>query len=147
MTDILDMEIWIGLIGLTCILYLIKFLQGRNKTKVYRVSPESLQRSKQVIMHVLPLVEEGDARQIIDAKMLHYSKEQVKSAAKILAYYYWKNSKLEELGRVKNCFISLSRFQPESLAEEARQRQAQKEYKRLAREYECYITHSPSKAA
>lgn len=146
MSEAIDWEIWAGLLALTAILYLLKWVQSRRKTKVYRVSADSLKRSQQVLLLVLPLVEDGDDS-LIDESRLPYPKENVKSAAKILAYYYWKENRLEELSRVKNCFIALSRFQRDDLDEDLRQKQAEREEAKLVREYECYLTHSPFKSS
>ena len=144
MTDVLDWEIWAGLLLLTAILYALKFLQSRRKTTVYRVSADSLKRSQEVMLLVLPIVEStgGD---LIDHNRLPYPKESIKSAAKILSYYYWKKHRLEELSRIKNCFIALSRFQREDMDEEARAKRAKREETKLTREYECFVTHSPFK--
>ncbi|WP_319470875.1 hypothetical protein [uncultured Pseudodesulfovibrio sp.] len=140
----IDMEIWIGLIGLTAILYLIKWLQGRKKNTVYRISADSLKRSKEVMLTVLPLVEDGEEGPI-DSCRLPYAKDSVKSAAKILAYYYWKQDRPEELLRVKQCFVSLSRFQDRDLDPISQEKHCEREKARLTRELNCYMTHSPFK--
>lgn len=140
-----DMEIWIGLFALTAILYAAKWWQGSRKVTVYRISPESLERSKEVILRVLPLVED-EKDSVLDAKRLPYSKDNIKSAAKILAYYYWKENCAEELTRVKHCFISLARFQNTELEPDARSRLQTNEKKRLTRELDYYLTHYPFKA-
>lgn len=142
MFDILDKEIWIGLFTLTAVLYLIKFLQSRTKKKVYRISPESLNRSKQVLLTILPLVED-DRQSPLDDERLPYPKDSIKNAAKILAYYYWKQDQSTELMRVKNAYISLSRFQNRDLEPEMRLKRLEREKKRLTREFESYIAHSP----
>ena len=141
----LDTEIWVGLFVLTAVLYGIKWWQGTRKVKVYRISPQSLERSKEVMLKVLPLVED-EKQSPLDLNRLPYSKESVKSAAKILAYYYWKENRPEELSRVKNCFISLARFQAKLEDEEHRMRKAAVEKKRLQRELDYYLTHYPFKA-
>lgn len=143
MTDILDWEIWAGLLLLTALLYTMKWIQSRRKRTVYRISSESLKRSQQVIMHTLPIVENTPG--LIDDTRLPYPKDNIKSAAKILSYYYWKEHRMEELGRVKNCFISLARFQTEEMDDEIREKRAKQEEVKLTREFECYITHSPFK--
>ena len=140
-----DMEIWIGLFALTAVLYVAKWWQGNRKVTVYRISPESLQRSKDVMLQVLPLVED-EQDSSLDAKRLPYSKENIKSAAKILAYYYWKENCHEELSRIKSCFISLARFQNADLDPAARRRLQEGEKKRLTRELDYYLTHYPFKA-
>lgn len=142
----IDTDIWIGLFLLTAVLYLLKWFQCRNKNKVYRISADSLQRSKDVMLKVLPLVED-DSDHTLDASYLPYDKESVKSASKILAYYYWKKNQHTELNRVKNCFISLCRFQNRDLDQYAQERMQEREKVRLTREFECYITHSPFKAS
>jgi len=145
MSDVLDFEIWAGILTLTAILYLIKYLQSRKKQVVYRISPDSLDRSKKVILSILPLVEDEDNASLLDERRLPYSKEHVKNAAKILAYYYWKKHKPAELARIKNVFISLCRFQNTELDMEAQARVMSKEQARLTREFEHYMTHSPLK--
>lgn len=145
MSDVLDFEIWAGILTLTAILYLIKYLQSRKKQVVYRISPDSLDRAKKVMLAVLPLVEDEDNASLLDERRLPYSKEQVKNAAKILAYYYWKKNKPAELSRIKNVFISLARFQNTDLDMEAQARVMSREQVRLTREFELYMTHSPLK--
>lgn len=147
MFDILDKEIWIGMVALTAILYMIKFFQSRCKRTVYRISPESLQRSKEVMMKVLPLVETGeDESALLDDRRLPCSKENIKSAAKILAYFYWKKDQHTELQRVKNVYISLARFQDVDMGLEDQARRLSSEKKRLTREFEHYMAHSPFSA-
>jgi len=141
--NIIDKELWGAIIALTAILYGIKWLIGRRKVKVYRISPKSLERSKRVILRVLPLTEDGDHFPLDDQR-LPYPKDNVKSAAKILAYYYWKENRQEELMRIKACFIALSRFQSTDLETDTREKKASRDKKRLTREFECYITHSSS---
>lgn len=145
MLELLDKELWIGLLALTGLLYLAKFLQSRQKQTVYRISPESLQRSREVMLKILPLVEDKDFQPIIDERHLPYPKDNIKSAAKILAYYYWKRDQQTELQRVKNAFISLSRFQDLEMEHADQEREQSREQKVLTREFECYLTHSPSK--
>lgn len=140
----IDTEIWVGIFSLTAILYIFKWIQSRKKTRVYRVSPESLQRSKQVMLLVLPLVEDG-RESPLDISRLPYPKESIKSAAKILAYYFWKKEQIEELERIKHCYVSLSRFQHEDQDAETRDRRAATEKKRLTRELNFFLTHSPFK--
>lgn len=140
----IDTEIWIGILALTAILYGFKWLQSRRKVKVYRISPDSLERSKKVMLQVLPLVEsEGEGP--LDEIKLPYPKDHVKSAAKILAYYYQRENRLEELGRVKNCFVSLSRFQNRDSDPDLQEKRAEREKIRLTNELNCFLTHSPHK--
>jgi hypothetical protein len=142
----LDMNIWLGMIILTILLYSFKWWVGRSrKVKVYRVSPESLKRAKEVVVGVLPLVEDGETFPL-DRRRLLYDKEDVKSAAKIMAYYFWKKRRHEELTRVKNCFVSLARFQDTGLDLEAQERKAARERAQLERELNYYMTHSPFSA-
>lgn len=144
MFEILDTEIWIGLFALTAVLYFIRYLQrNNNKRTVYRVSNDSLQRSREVMMTVLPLVEEGDTKAIIDKRRLPYPKKNVKSAAKILAYYYWKKKQPDEFARVKNAYISLARFQEKDTELEEQARFMAREKKSNTHEFEFYMTQSP----
>jgi hypothetical protein len=142
----LDMNIWLGVIVLTVLLYCFKWWLGRSrKVKVYRVSPQSLKRAKEVVVGVLPLVEDGESFPL-DQRRLVYPKEDVKSAAKIMAYYFWKKRQHDELSRVKNCFVSLARFQDTGLDLEAQERKAARERNQLERELNYYMTHSPFNA-
>ncbi|MGE4423951.1 MAG: hypothetical protein AB7D39_16760 [Pseudodesulfovibrio sp.] len=140
------MNIWFGVIVLTVLLYCFKWWLGRSrKVKVYRVSPQSLKRAKEVVVGVLPLVEDGENFPL-DERRLAYSKEDIKSAAKIMAYYFWKKRQHDELSRVKNCFVSLARFQDNGLDLESQERRASRERARLERELNYYMTHSPFNA-
>ena len=142
----LDMNLWLGVIVLTVLLYLFKWwLERSRKLKVYRVSPQSLKLAKKVVVGVLPLVEDGESFPL-DKKRLIYAKEDVKSAAKIMAYYFWKKRRHEELSRVKNCFVSLARFQDMGLDLEAQERKASRERAQLERELNYYMTHAPFNA-
>jgi hypothetical protein len=142
----LDTNIWLGVIVLTILLYIFKWWLGRSrKVKVYRVSPESLKRAKAVVVGVLFLVEDGENFPL-DERRLAYPKEDVKSAAKIMAYYFWKKRRHDELSRVKHCFVSLSRFQDTGLDLEAQERRAARERAQLERELNYYMTHSPFNA-
>lgn len=141
MLDIIPGDLWVGLAVLTLLLYTIKWIQGRKKNTIYRISPESLKRSKRVMLGVLPLLE-NNAQGVLDEERLPYPKENIKSAAKILAYFYWKENRQEELMRVKNCFIGLARFQNPDLELETREKRLARDRKKLTREFECYITHS-----
>jgi len=140
----IDNEIWVGILVLTAVLYGIKWIQSKRTVTIYRISPESLDRSKKVMMAVLPLIEDGK-NSLLDATRLPCHKNNIKSAAKILAYYFWKEKQHEELARVKNCFIALSRFQNQDLDSDAQERLASKEKQRFTHEIENYIRHSPYK--
>ena len=141
-----DSQLWTGLILLTILLYALKWWHDTaRRIKVYRVSPESLKRSQQVMVAVLPLIEDGHDNPI-DRSRLRYTTEDVKSAAKIMAYYFWLKRQHDELTRVKNCFVGIARFQDRELEEDARERQAERERKQLERELDYYMTHSPFNA-
>jgi hypothetical protein len=137
----MDMSLWVGLATVTAALYMLKWLQGRRKVTVYRISPASLKRSKDVMVRVLPLVEDG-RDEPLDETCLPCDKATIKSAAKILAYHFWKVDQHEELARTKHCFVSLSRFQDRDLDPEARERRATRERERLVREFDCYLAHT-----
>jgi len=144
MLDVIDTEIWIGLFVLTGILYIARYIQRKNDTRtVYRVSAESLERSKKVMMSVLPLIEDTDGNSIIDIRHLAYPKENVKSAAKILAYYYWKKKQPAELSRVKNAYLSLGRFQDPSRSMDEQARLMTREGRLNEKEFKQYMSHSP----
>ncbi|QGY40057.1 hypothetical protein GM415_07925 [Pseudodesulfovibrio cashew] len=144
MFEILDTEVWLGIFILTGILYFIRYMQNRNRKRtVYRVSADSLQRSKQVLVAYLPLIEGGDTKSVIDKRRLPFPKEHVKSAAKILAYYYWKKKQPEELARVKNAYISLCRFQNSDMDLEDQAGEMTREHKLNSREFDQYMSHSP----
>ncbi len=141
--DVLDMELWVGLIILTSLLYILKWFLGRKRTvRVYRVSPESLKRSKEVMMAVLPLVEDG-GRHPLDIARIRYSKEDIKSAAKILAYYFYTKKQQDELARIKHAFVAVSRFQDRTLDPENQEKRMLREHRALERELQYYMTHSP----
>lgn len=141
--DVLDMDLWIGMIALAVLLYAVKWFVNRKRTvKVYRVSPQSLKRSKEVMMSVLPLVEDGGDHALDSARLTH-SKENIKSAAKILAYYFFTKKQISELDRVKHAFVALSRFQDKAMDEETQERRMTRERKQLERELQYYMTHSP----
>jgi hypothetical protein len=91
---------------------------------------------------ILPLVEDKQEHPLDEAS-LPYPKENIKSAAKILAYYYWKQNQHTDLTRIKNGFIALSRFQNFDLSPESQERLTKKEKTRLTREFDCYLTHTP----
>lgn len=140
----MDTNFWLGLIALTCALYLLKWFQGRRKVTVYRISPASLRRSKDVMLRVLPLVEDGRDCPL-DETSLPCDKTTIKSAAKILAYHFWKENQHEELARTKLCFVSLARFQNRDLDSDASERLLTRERERLVREFDCYLTHSSAR--
>ncbi|MBI9078549.1 MAG: hypothetical protein JEY79_02255 [Pseudodesulfovibrio sp.] len=137
-----DTTLWIAMLSLAAIVYLLKAFQNNKPIKVYRITPKSLQTSKRIMLEVLPLVEDGQTNPLDDA-CLPYSKDNIKSAAKILAYYFWKENQHKELVRIKHCFISLSRFQDAALTLESREKRTSKERTRLTREFNCYITRTP----
>jgi len=143
MFDAIDYDIWIGIFFLTGALYLINHMRNRDKRTVYRISPDSLQRSKKVMMSVLPILEDPEEDSIIDQRKLAYPKDNIKSAAKILAYYYWTKKQPEELSRVQNAFISLSRFQNSMMNSEDQSREMMREKKSNTREFEDYLSRSP----
>ncbi|MFH1914594.1 MAG: hypothetical protein ABIK45_10005 [Pseudomonadota bacterium] len=140
----MDADTWILLGAGTGTLFLLKWFIGRRKVTVYRISPGSLKRSKDVMMRVLPLVEDG-AEHPLDETCLPCDKTTVKSAAKILVYHFWKEKQHEELARTKQCFIALSRFQNRDLDPEARERLQSRERGRLVSEIECFLTHATSR--
>ncbi|BCS88570.1 hypothetical protein [Pseudodesulfovibrio sediminis] len=142
-----DTELWVGIIALTALLYGFKwFITKQRSVKVYRISPQSLQRSKTVIMAVLPLVED-ESTAPLDEALLRYSKDDIKSAAKIMAYYFWRKKRYAELTRIKNCFVAISRFQNKNLDLESQKRRVARERKQLGRELDHYMTHSPFNAS
>lgn len=148
--ELFDSELWAGLFALTVILYILRWVQTRSKKKVYRISPESLERSRAVMLKVLPLVEddgvgEEGSGEFIDIHVLPFPKDNIKSAAKILAYYYYKENRHEDLMRVKRCFLALSRFQSAEVDSDARERMRDREMKKLTREFECYLTSTSTR--
>ncbi|ADU61756.1 MULTISPECIES: hypothetical protein [Pseudodesulfovibrio] len=140
----MDTNFWLGLIALTCALYMLKWFQGRRKVTVYRISPASLRRSKEVMLRVLPLVEDGRDCPL-DVTSLPWDKATIKGAAKILAYHFWRENQHEELIRIKQCFVSLARFQNRDLDFETCERLLTRERERLVREIDCYLTHASSR--
>lgn len=142
MFDFSDKDVWLALIGLTILLYGIKWLLNSKRQKIYRVSPDVLRQAKEVVLKVLPLVEDGQESPLSEYG-LPYSRENVKSAVKILAYYFWRENLKEELERMKNCYISLSRFQNPDLEDNLTAKLVAREKERLTNEFEDYTTHSP----
>lgn len=141
--DVLNMELWFGLIALTSLLYTLKWFLNRKRTvRVYRVSPESLKRSKEVMVPLLPLIEDG-GQHPLDIARIPYSKEDVKSAAKILAYYFYTKKQQDELARVKYAFVAVSRFQDPTMDAETQEKRMLREHRQLERELQFYMTHSP----
>ncbi|BDQ33888.1 hypothetical protein [Pseudodesulfovibrio portus] len=141
--DVLDMEIWVGLIVLTSLLYVLKWFLSRKRTvRVYRISPESLKRSKNVMMALLPLIEDG-GQHPLDIARMPYSKEDIKSAAKILAYYFYTKKQQDELARIKYAFVAVSRFQDPTMDSETQEKRMLREHRALERELQYYMTHSP----
>jgi len=139
----LNTELWIAIIGATALLYVIKwFLDKKRKVKVYRISPKSLQRSKDVMMAVLPLVEDG-GKYPLDSARLPYPRKDIKSAAKILIYYFWREKQYEELERIKGCYVAISRFQDQMSDTDSQERRAIRDKKILQRELDLYLTHEP----
>ncbi|WP_243544057.1 hypothetical protein [Pseudodesulfovibrio tunisiensis] len=139
----LYMDIWIPLFCLLGFLLILRALLNRKTVKVYRVSPASLRASRRVVMDVLPLVETGDDRSILDIRELPHTKENIKSAVKILAYYFGKHRQSRDLIRVKTCYLSLSRFQECGLPDEEREQLAEEEKVQLLREFDFFITQTP----
>ncbi len=143
MIDMIDNMFWLYLLGATGILYALNWLVStRRARKVYRISEDSLKVSKQVMLKVLPLVEE-EGEDSLDIATLSISKDSVKSAAKILAYFYLKGEKQDDYIRVRNCFIALSRFQNQELKPKSIKRCMAREKRRLTREFNGYIARSP----
>lgn len=141
--DVLDMELWIGLIILTSLLYIVKWFISRKRTvRVYRVSPESLKRSQEVMVKVLPLIEDNGKQPLALAR-IPYPKEDIKSAAKILAYYFYTKKQHDELARIKHAFVAISRFQDSNQDDETREKRMHREQRALERELQYYMTHSP----
>ena len=141
--DVLDKELWLGLVTLTCLLYMLKWFMGRKRTvRIYRVSPESLRRSKNIMVKVLPLIED-DGDHPLDISRLPCSKEDIKSAAKILAYYFYIKKQQTELARVKRTFTAISRFQDSAMDPETQEKRMLREHRQLERELQFYMTHSP----
>jgi len=138
----IETELWVGMFALAAFVYVLKAIQSKKQVKVYRITPKSLRASKRVMLDVFPLVEDGQACPLDDS-CLPYSKDNIKNAAKILAYYFWKENQHKELVRVKHCFIALSRFQNANLTPETREKRTRKEKTRLTHEFNCYITHTP----
>lgn len=144
MLDMIDNVFWLYLLGGTGILYAVNwFVSRRSKRTVYRISNDSLAKSKQVMIRLLNIVEDEKTTPL-DERSLPFEREQIKSAAKILAYFYLKQRLPEDYRRVKAGFIALSRFQNMEHAELRQEAQMKKEAKQLKREFEIYIRRSPA---
>ncbi len=135
----MEYDIWIGLFALMGVLLIIRTIMTRkNKRKVMRVNPETVNASREIIMKVLPMVED-ESTSLREMHSLPCEKDRVKSAAKIMAYCFNRNNQYEELARIRRCFVSLSRFQDDSLDEEERKRRAEREHSQLKREIDDYL--------
>lgn len=143
MIDFIDNTFWLYMVGGTAVLYGVNWMIGQKKHTVYRISNDSLSKSKQVMIRVLNLVEDGK-KDPIDRRSLPFKEEHVKSAAKILAYYYLKKRLPEDYHRVKQGYISLSRFQESSLSPERQEAQMKRDARKLANEFNIYIKRSPA---
>ncbi|WP_018124494.1 hypothetical protein [Desulfovibrio oxyclinae] len=104
-----DETIWIPAFALLGVLLIIRAAWKPVKGKRYVISEESLKASHKVAMEVLPLLE--SVQDVRDTGELPYPKDKLKSALKILAYQFARNNQHEELTRIKNAFVQLSRFQ------------------------------------
>lgn len=144
MTELLmDNLIWVGLLGGTAALYLLNYILNRSsKQTVYRISNDSLAKSKQVMLRVLKLVED-EQNTPLDERLLPFEKEQIKSAGKILGYFYLSKRLSEDYRRVKDGYIALSRFQDLKLPENKQLDLMKKEAIHLRYEFEAYIRRSP----
>lgn len=100
---------WIPVFALLGVLLIIRAVWKPAKGKRYVISEESLKNSHKIAMEVLPLLE--SAQDVRDVAELPYPKEKLKSALKILAYQFARNTQHEELARIKKAFVQLSRFQ------------------------------------
>ncbi len=144
MLDMIDNMFWLYLLGGTGLLYALNYFVGRSKKRtVYRISKDSLAKSKQVMIRLLNMVEDGQTSPL-DKNALPFETEQIKSAAKILAYFYLKQRLPEDYRRVKDGFIALSRFQDPEATEPKQESQMKRDAKKLRREFELYIRRSPA---
>lgn len=135
----MEYDIWIALFALMGVLLIIRTIMNKtNKRTVMRVNPDTVKASKDIILRVLPLVED-DSDSLRGIHVLPCDKERVKSAAKVMAYCFNRNSQYEELARVRRCFVNLARFQDDTLDEEERVRLAEREQKQLTREIDTYL--------
>lgn len=142
MIDIIDNTFWLALLGVTGLLYAINWFVDQRKHTIYRISEESLTTSKKVMLKVLPLVEDGSDVPL-DIAQLPFDKENVKSAAKILAYMYLKGRQGDDFNRVRDCFIALSRFQDLEQAPEKVEKRMKRERKKFRKDFDGYIKRSP----
>lgn len=131
------------MVGGTAALYGVNMLVGRKKHTVYRISNDSLAKSKQVMIRILKLVEDGK-KTPLDERSLPFEREQIKSAGKILAYYYLKQRLHEDYKRVKEGFIALSRFQDVSQEPSRLEALMKRDEKKLTQEFNLYIRRSPA---
>lgn len=143
MLDMIDNVFWLYLLGGTAALYVLNWLVGRRKHTVYRISNDSLAKSKQVMIRLLNLVED-EKKDPLDEQTLPFEKEQIKSAAKILAYFYLKQRLPQDYQRVKKGFIALSRFQNTELDTAKQESNMKRDAKKLEREFNMYIRRSPA---
>lgn len=135
----MEYDIWIALFVLMGVLLIIRTIMNKtNKRTVMRVNPDTVKASKEIVMRVLPLVED-DSSSLRGIHVLPCDKERIKSAAKIMAYCFNRNNQYEELARIRRCFVNLSRFQDDTLDEDERVRLAEREQKQLTLEIDNYL--------
>lgn len=137
-----DNDLWIPLFALLGVAIIIKLAWKPRKRRILRISPESVEASRKVVIEVLPLVE-GDADHPMDERMLPYPKDKIKSALKIVIYQLAHNRQKKELERVKNCYLGLARFQDLELAGENVAKMCESERERLCAEINRHILNAP----
>lgn len=136
----MQLDLWIGLFALMGALLLARAIVSKvkGKRKVLRVSPETIEASKGIVVKYLPLVEDNSKglRDILD---LPCEKRQVKNALKVMAYCFTRQRQHKELTRVRDAFVALHRFQDGNLKDERIISAAKKERRRLTQEIKDYL--------
>lgn len=115
---------------------------GRKRSKtMLRINEESLINAKKLVQKALHLMDskpglmrEGD---------LPASKEKVKRATQMLAYFYYKKGMSEDLHSIKDCYIGLHRFQPPMDDEDVRKTIAAREMEKLEKEFRTFLKQLP----
>lgn len=146
MYDIIEENmLWFFILAGTALLYGLNYFVSlsRKKTQtVYRISNESLAKSKQVMIRLLKLVEDGQ-NTVLDERSLPFQKDDIKSAGKILGFFYLRQRLPEDYQRVKEGFIALSRFQDIELPPNKLEALMKRDAAKLKLEFEAYIRRSP----
>ena len=134
----LTMELWIALFVAMGALVVLRAVWGKKRVKIQRMNESTLKTARKLVVPVLKLVEDGHDS-LLDSNYLPSSKANVKNAAKVLAYYYWKTKQPVELKRITAGFVGISRFQDKAINDETREKVRKREQERFQQEIDQYM--------